>query len=57
MFQGWRQLGIPEKITKDGVEMDLGASIRDVLEDRSEVTVIPSIKIAKYDREGSKKEH
>mmetsp|Transcript_22776 Transcript_22776/g.47256 ORF Transcript_22776/g.47256 Transcript_22776/m.47256 type:complete len:112 (+) Transcript_22776:73-408(+) len=53
-FQGWRTLGIPEKILKDDTEMDLGSSIRDILEDGMEITVLPSMTIPKYDRTGLK---
>ncbi|GMH80249.1 hypothetical protein TrVE_jg3099 [Triparma verrucosa] len=42
-FQGWRYLGVPEKIVYEGTEMDMGATIRDVLTDGAEITVIPSI--------------
>lgn len=37
-FQGWRYLGIPEKIFFNGVEMDMGATVRDVLTDGCEIT-------------------
>ncbi len=43
--EGWRTLGVPEKVLdSEGNEMDMGGTIHDLLEDQSEVTVVPSLK-------------
>ncbi|GMI38191.1 hypothetical protein TrCOL_g7976 [Triparma columacea] len=51
-FQGWRSLGVPSKILRDGNEMDLGSSVKDVLEDGMEIHVVPSMTIPTYERAG-----
>jgi len=44
-MQGWRTLGVPEKVlNSEGTEIDMGLTIRDVLEDGSELTIVPSIR-------------
>mmetsp|Transcript_4793 Transcript_4793/g.9980 ORF Transcript_4793/g.9980 Transcript_4793/m.9980 type:complete len:101 (-) Transcript_4793:32-334(-) len=43
-FRGYQYLGVPETIFIDGVEQDMGATVRDVCTDGSEVTVRPSIR-------------
>ena len=43
-YQGWKQLGVPTKITKaDGVELDPGAVVREVLNDGDTVYVSHSL--------------
>ena len=43
-FQGWRYLGVPLRMTNaQGVDLDLGGTIRDLFEDGEEVTVTPSV--------------
>ena len=43
-FRGYQYLGVPETIYIDSVEQDMGATIRDVCTDGSEVTIRPSIR-------------
>ena len=44
-FQGWTVLGVPTRVTRtsDGSELDLGATIRDVLQQGEQVTVETSM--------------
>ena len=43
-YQGWKQLGVPTKITKaDGVELDPGAVVREELNDGDTVYVSHSL--------------
>ena len=38
-------MGVPEKVlNSEGTEIDMGLTIRDVLEDGSELTIVPSIR-------------
>ncbi|GMI35565.1 hypothetical protein TeGR_g13590 [Tetraparma gracilis] len=43
-MQGWRTLGEPVKIiNSEGEELDMGLTIRDILEDGTEITVVPTV--------------
>ena len=43
-YQGWKQLGVPTKITKsDGTELDPGAVVREVLNDGDTVFISHSL--------------
>lgn len=47
-FQGWKVLGVAKSIKNgEGTELELGATIKDVLSDGDEVTVVPSVSLDK----------